>query len=118
MPETVKNPSTTQETQVRSPGREDAWGRKWQPTPALLPGKSWTEEPGRLQSTGLQRVRYKLATKQQQQHTHIQKYYSAIKKNEFSPFVAIWMDVEGIMLSEIIKTEISYGITYMCVLKK
>ena len=27
----------------------------------------WTEEPGGLQSTGLQRVGYKLATKQQQQ---------------------------------------------------
>ena len=27
----------------------------------------WTEEPGGLQSTGLQRVGYKLATKQQPQ---------------------------------------------------
>ena len=26
---------------------------------------SWTEEPGGLQSTGLQRVRYKVVTKQQ-----------------------------------------------------
>ena len=28
----------------------------------------WTEEPGRLQSMGLQRVRYNLATKQQWIH--------------------------------------------------
>jgi len=29
------------------------------PTPVFLPGESpWTEEPGRLQSTGWQRVRY------------------------------------------------------------
>ena len=29
-------------------------GRKWQPTPILLPGKTpWTEEPGGLQSMGL-----------------------------------------------------------------
>ena len=31
------------------------WRRKWQPTPVFLPGK--TEEPGRLQSMGSQRVR-------------------------------------------------------------
>ena len=32
---------------------------KWQPTPVLLPGKfhGW-EEPGRLQSTGSQKVRH------------------------------------------------------------
>ena len=35
------------------------WRRKWQPTPVFLPGKiSWTEEPGGLQSMGLQRVRH------------------------------------------------------------
>ena len=32
-------------------------------------------------------------------------YYSAIKKNEILPFAAIWMDLEGIMLSEISQTE-------------
>ena len=31
--------------------------KAWQPTPVLLPGESpWTEEPGRLQSMGSQRV--------------------------------------------------------------
>ena len=34
-----------------------AWRRAWQPTPVFLPGESpWTEEPGGLQSMGLQRV--------------------------------------------------------------
>ena len=33
------------------------WKRKWQPTPVFLPGESpWTEEAGRLQSMGSQRV--------------------------------------------------------------
>ena len=33
-------------------------------------GTPWTEEPGGLQSTGLQNVKYNLVTKQQQQqHT-------------------------------------------------
>ena len=32
------------------------WRRAWQPTPVFLPGESpWTEEPGGLQSMGLQR---------------------------------------------------------------
>ena len=29
------------------------------------------------------------------------EYYLAIKKNEIWPFVTTWMDLEGIMLSEI-----------------
>ena len=33
----------------------------------------WTEEPGGLQSMGLQRVRYVLTTKQQQTKTDFQK---------------------------------------------
>ena len=33
------------------------WRRKWQPSPIFLPGKiPWTEEPGKLQSIGLQRA--------------------------------------------------------------
>ena len=37
--------------------RKIPWGRAWQPTPVSLPGESpSTEEPGRLQSIGLQRV--------------------------------------------------------------
>ena len=38
-------------------------------------------------------------------HTHTQEYYSAIKKNEILPFAATWMDLEGIMLSEISQTK-------------
>ena len=33
------------------------------------------------------------------------EYYSAIKKNKILPFAATWMDLEGIMLSEISQTE-------------
>ena len=31
--------------------------------------------------------------------------FSAIEKNEILPFVAMWMDLEGIMLSEMSQTE-------------
>ena len=33
------------------------------------------------------------------------EYYSAIKKNKILPLAAMWMDLEGIMLSEISHTE-------------
>ena len=35
----------------------------------------------------------------------VEEYYMAIKKNEILPFAATWMDLEGIMLSEISQTE-------------
>ena len=34
-------------------------------------------------------------------YTHKIEYYSALKRNEILPFVTMWMDLEGIMLSEI-----------------
>ena len=40
-----------------------------------------------------------------QTHTHIMEYYSAIKKNEILPFATTWMNLEGIMWSEISQTE-------------
>ena len=34
------------------------------------------------------------------------EYYSAIKKNEILPFATMWMELEGITLSEIRETQI------------
>ena len=34
-------------------------------------------------------------------HTHKMEHYSAIKKNEILPFVAMWIDLENIILSEV-----------------
>ena len=46
--------------------RKIPWRRNWQLTLAFLPGKvPGTEEPGRLQSMGLQRVGQNLVTKQE-----------------------------------------------------
>ena len=43
---------------------KNPWRRAWQPTPVFLPGEfPWTEEPGELQSTELQRVRHNWWTK-------------------------------------------------------
>ena len=34
-------------------------------------------------------------------YIYIMEYYLAIKKNEILPFATMWMELEGIMLSEI-----------------
>ena len=62
--------------QCRRPGfnpwvKKIPWRNKWQPTPVLSPGESWTEEPGGLQSTGSERVGHDRATKQQQPHLSV-----------------------------------------------
>ena len=38
-------------------------------------------------------------------HIHTMEYYSAIKKNEILPFATTWMELKGIMLSEISQTK-------------
>ena len=56
----VKNPPAvqdTQETQVRSQGQEDSLEEGMATHSSILAGKiPWTEESGRLQSVGSQRV--------------------------------------------------------------
>jgi hypothetical protein len=37
--------------------------------------------------------------------TLTQEYYSAIKKNEFMKFLGKWMDLEGIILSEVTQSQ-------------
>ena len=57
-----------QETRVRSLGREDPLEEEMAPHSSTLAWKiPWAEEPGGLQSTGSQKVRHSLATKQKQQ---------------------------------------------------
>ena len=51
-------------------------------------------------------------------HTHTMEYYSAIKKNEIMPFVATWVDLEIVILSEVSQTEEKYNIPYMWNLKR
>ena len=48
-------------------------------------------------------------------NVHILGWYSVIKKNEILPFVATWMDLEGIILKAMSDRErqMLYDITYM-----
>ena len=49
-------------------------------------------------------------------YIYTMEYYSAIKKNEILPFATMWIELEGIMLSEISQSEKdkkSYDFTHM-----
>ena len=60
----VKNLLAIQETWVQSLGWGDPLEEGMAPHSSILAGESlWTEEPDRLQSTGLQRVRHDSVTK-------------------------------------------------------
>ena len=55
--QSVKNLPVVQETQVRSLGGEDPLEKEMANHSSILAWKiPWTEDPGRLQSMGLQRV--------------------------------------------------------------
>ena len=57
VPQMVKYLSAIQETQVQVLGWEDPLEKEMATQSSILSWRtSWTEEPGRLQSTGLQRV--------------------------------------------------------------
>ena len=59
MAQTVKNPTAMQETWVQSLGWEDPLEEGMATHSSILAWKiPWTEEPGRLQSMGSQRVRH------------------------------------------------------------
>ena len=67
MAQTVKRVPTVQETRVRSLGREDPQEKEMATHPSTLAWKiPRIEEPGRLQSMGLQSVRHNLVPKASQ----------------------------------------------------
>ena len=46
-------------------------------------------------------------------YVYTMEYYLAIKKNEFLPTATMWVELEGIMLSEIRERKISYDFSHM-----
>ena len=65
----VKNPPATQEMWVRSLGKEDPLEEQTASHSNILAWEiPWTEEPGRILSMGLQRVRHDCVTKHTQTH--------------------------------------------------
>ena len=61
----VKNPPAKQEMWIQSLGQEDPLEKEMATHSSILAWEiPWTEEPGRLQSMGHQRVGHDLETKQ------------------------------------------------------
>ena len=58
-------------------------------------GKVWKEPKCPLTDEWIKKVWY----------IYAMEYYSAIRKNEILPFATPWMELEGIMLSEISQSE-------------
>ena len=50
-------------------------------------------------------------------YIYTMEYYSAIKKNEILPFATMWMELEGIMLSENSPRKVSYDFTHLRTLR-
>ena len=74
--QTVKNRPAMQKTRVWSLGWEDPLEKEMATHSSILASRiPWTEEPGRLPSTGLQRVEYNWATKPAQ---HVLSSYPSI----------------------------------------
>ena len=47
-------------------------------------------------------------------YIYTMEYYSAVKKNEIMPFVATWMDLEIIILSEVSQKDKYHMISLIC----
>ena len=56
----IKNLPAKKETQFGPWIWKIPWGKKWQPTPVFWPGIPWIDEPGGLQSMGLQTVGHEI----------------------------------------------------------
>ena len=50
-------------------------------------------------------------------YIYTMEYYSAIKKNEILPFATTWVELEGIMISELRERQKSYAFTHMRTLR-
>ena len=74
----VKNPPAMWETWVGPLGWDDSLEKKMGTTPVFLPEASpWTEEPGKLQYMGSQRVRHDWVTKHSKPHLFSFHFHSS-----------------------------------------
>lgn len=46
--------------------------------------------------------------------TYTMEYYSAIRKDEYLPFASTWMELKGIMLSEISQADNYHMVSSIC----
>ena len=101
----VKNPPAKEEIRVQFLGQEDPLEKEMATYSGVLAWEiPWTEEPGGLLPMGLQRVKYDLATKQQQQIIIIIKPFWKEHKCKISDFgfnISEMDEITWFMLSNI-----------------
>ena len=82
--QTVKHPPVTLETQVRSLGQEDPLEKEMATHSSILAWKTpCSEEPGGLQSVGLQSVRHDRVT-HTDTHTHGRNQHNIVERLKIS----------------------------------
>ena len=95
----VKNLPAVRETWIRSLGHEDPLEKRMATHSSILAWKiPWTEEPGRLQFTGLQWVGHGWATNTFTFHLHVSEPYVpqvSRELSDFAPFVTQRSRVAG-----------------------
>ena len=69
----------------------------------------------KIAKTGkLPKCKWQWMAKEDVVHIYTVEHYSNIKKNEILPFATTWMDLEGIMLSEISQTDKYSMLSLIC----
>ena len=129
--QTVKHLPTMRETRVQSLGREDPLEKEMATLSSILAWKiPWTEEPGRLQSMGLQRVGHDKETslslsKHILKHTYIQKEKNMLhslmwfqQANNFTQTFRsqilsfVFQNVSEVLLSSCTKTKVQSSVQF------
>ena len=106
----VKNLPVMQETWVRSLGREDPLEEEMATHSSTLAWRvPWTEEPGRLQSMGSQRVTHDCATNFQLSFST-----AGLPGNSYSPFKLLQVFLRREILNTPRKTAISLSPSHLC----
>ena len=93
------------ETRVWSLGLEDPLEKEMATHVSIRAWEiPWTEDPGQIQSMGLQRVQHTWVTETHKE-TYTMGYHLAMSKKDILPLATTWMNREDIMPSEISQTE-------------
>ena len=110
MAQRVKRLPTMRDTWVRSLGREDPLEEEMATHSSTLAWRvPWTEEPGRLQSMGSQRVTHDCATNFQLSFST-----AGLPGNSYSPFKLLQVFLRREILNTPRKTAISLSPSHLC----